>query len=109
MAQNSGLGKGHQLGMSEQVESKTALERYFQNPYYTDFAQMTVAFAISVVSAIFSFGFLYFLAFIIAYEVVYAYFSGGKAPFWTPTQRLGVIAASITGYIVGRSLVGEPL
>jgi hypothetical protein len=86
-------------------------DTFFRNPNYTEFAQLVSAFVLGLVFSPFSFGVIYFVAFIIVYEIAYAYFSRLERPYWRLEGRIGIEAAAIAGFIIGRILVGfdDPL
>ena len=82
------------------------IEGYFKNPKYTQFMQIVVAFVAGIVFAPYSYGFIFLLIYLIAYEIVYLFFTRGCYPYWDSLFRVAVIAASIYGWIIGRTIVG---
>lgn len=81
----------------------------FKNYNYNEAVQLIVAFTFGVIFSPFSIGMLWFLIFIIAYEIFYGWVVGFKMPFWRPFARLGIVCASILGWITGRLSVGRPI
>lgn len=80
---------------------------YFKNDAYPEIAQILASFALGILFAPWSWGPLYFITFLIAYEIVCGYFTRGQAPYWRLEARVGILFASILGFIIGRTLVGH--
>ena len=78
----------------------------FRNPDNNEFCQLVSALCLGILFSPWSWGFLYFIGFLLLYEVITAYFTWCQAPYWNMMTRLGVIAASLLGFILGRILVG---
>lgn len=78
----------------------------FDPDKYPDLAQLLVAFCLGILFSPWSLGLLYFLIFLIIYEAYAFYATAGRAPSWKIEIRLGVMAASIFGFIIGRILTG---
>ncbi len=76
--------------------------------YYPDSVLFSIvlSFAVGLLFAPWSFGFLYLLIFIIVYEIIYAWYNKDFSTenFMT---RLGIVVASIFGFIVGRALMED--
>lgn len=82
----------------------------FKNPLYTEDAQLIISITIGVVFAAFTYGGLFFILYIIAYELLMGFCNGWSGPYWTILGRTGVVYGSIFGFIIGRSLLGfDPL
>lgn len=82
------------------------IQSFFVNPKYTQLMQIIVAFAIGILFAPYSYGFLFLVIYLIIYELVYLYFTRGCYPYWSPLFRAAVNASSIYGWIIGRTIVG---
>lgn len=80
----------------------------FKDSGCNDLVQLILAFTLGILLSPWSYGLLYFLLFLIAYEIVLVYMTEAQVPYWRIETRLGVIAASILGFIIGRVLVGFP-
>lgn len=74
------------------------------NTRNTEFAQLLSAFLISVILSPWSWGPLYFILFLLVYETVCLWFTRGYEPFWRLEFRVGLIVASLFGWVVGRTL-----
>ena len=76
--------------------------------YYPDSVlfSLVLSFAVGLLFAPWSFGFLYLLIFIIVYEIIYACY---HKDFSTNNFmiRLGIVVASIFGFIVGRAILQD--
>lgn len=82
------------------------VESYFQNPQYTQLMQVIIAFALGVIFSPFSYGFLFFLLYLVVYELAYLFFTRGCCPYWGFLFRGAVIGASILGWLLGRIVLG---
>lgn len=70
------------------------------------FIQVLMAFATGILFAPWSYGLLYFLGFLIAYEVIAIYLSRMNPAYWCFRTRVAVLIASIVGFLTGRLIVG---
>jgi hypothetical protein len=68
--------------------------------------QVLIAFCLGVIFSPFSYGFALFIFYLVVYELLYAIFTGVCYPYWAPLFRLAVVAASIYGWIIGRTVAG---
>lgn len=82
--------------------------RWFKNPCYNEFTQLVSAFCLGVILSPWSYGIKWFLAFIIVYEFVFGFIVNFQMPYWRPLARIGIICASILGWILGRIAVERP-
>lgn len=87
-------------------QSGAWLDTMFRNPRYNEFSQQIIAFCLGVLFSPWSWGFIYYLAFLILYEIVTAYMTWCQPPYWCLSSRIGIVAASLLGFIVGRIIVG---
>lgn len=76
----------------------------FQNKDYTPIVQLVSAFIIGIIFSPWSISPLWFIAFIIAYEIFYAFVTQLQWPYWIFSVRCGVIMFSVLGWLIGRSL-----
>ena len=52
----------------------------------------------------FSWGFIYFLLFLFAWEIGYWIYTGYNDALWDCTTRVGLVLAALWGFIMGRTL-----
>lgn len=77
---------------------------YFLNSKYF-LANIIINFTIGVILGPTSFGLVYYILFVLAYEILIMVLTQGSPSFITdPLYRLGYIAAGLAGYIFGRSV-----
>lgn len=62
------------------------------------------AFITSLIFAPLSIGIIYFFIFVAIYQLIFGWYNRHEVDIWT---NLGVVAASILGYIIGWSFVNE--
>ena len=72
---------------------------------YSPLGQTITAVGIGILLSPFSAGLIYFIIFIIVYEALYYYWTGGKSTLWGLDTRAGVIFGSIFGWLLGRQFV----
>ena len=65
-----------------------------------------LAFTSGLIFARFSSGFLFFLLFLIFFEICYAYYTRCQRP-WYPQIRGMIIISSFLGFIIGRSAIKD--
>lgn len=65
------------------------------------------AFAIALTLASWSYGIIFFFAFLVTWEIIYYIAVRGTKPYWFLEVRLAIIAASILGWLIGRELTGN--
>ena len=87
----------------------TIVSDYFQNAKYTRMFQVIFSLAFGIILAHWGSGLFFLVVFLIFYELAYYIFTGGNPLYWDHFTRVGVIMASILGWIVGRSLLGDPV
>lgn len=85
------------------------LGAWFKNEKYTPMAQIIVSFAYGVVLSPWGSGLFFLVVSLIFYELFYAVCTGCDPRYYNPYTRTGVIYASILGWIVGRTLSGDPV
>jgi len=78
----------------------------FQNLNYTELAQLIVSFCLGVLLAPWSLGALFYIIFLIIYEIFCGCISRLKEPYWRLEMRVGIVFSSLFGFIVGRILIG---
>ncbi len=81
-------------------------EYYFKNCKYTQLMQLVLSFVLGVIFAPYSYGFAFLIVYLLAYEFAYAAFTNLESPYWTPLFRVGIIAVTIFGWLIGRYIVG---
>lgn len=79
---------------------------FFCNTSNNDFVQLIGAFCTGVLFSPWSWGLRWFVAFLIVYEVLAIYFTRCDSLYWKFSTRIGVVCASLLGFILGRILVG---
>jgi hypothetical protein len=82
------------------------MDTLFCNEANNDLAQLISSFCLGVLFSPWSWGLVYYIAFLLIYEILSAYYTWCQLPYWRLSTRLGVIAASLLGFILGRILVG---
>lgn len=82
------------------------IDSYFRNCNYTELMQLIVSFSLGIIFSPFSYGFIYVILYLIIYEIFYAIFTRLQYPYWRLTFRIANVAASIYGWIIGRTLAG---
>ncbi len=80
-------------------------QKFFCSDSSTELNQIVFSFAIGLLFGPISWGLAYFIAFIIIYEIIVFYITSGLSPKWRFLARLGINAAAILGWIIGRWLV----
>ena len=78
----------------------------FRNSRYNDFSQSIWSFCLGLLFSPWSWGFLYYLIFLFLYEVATAYMTSCQPPYWCFMSRIGIVASSLLGFIIGRIIVG---
>ncbi len=97
---------------SASTRKKTSLYSYliwlkdFHNKHYTELAQLIVSFCLGVLFSPWTFGPLFYIVFILVYEIICGYVYQFKSPFWNFSTRIGIIFSSLFGFLVGRILIG---
>ena len=84
------------------------LQFYFLNPGYSEFLQLVVGFAIGLAFGPFSWGLKWLLIFIIVFEIIYYAVAKGRC-CWSFPGRVAVEAATLLGWLVGRTLTSKPI
>jgi hypothetical protein len=81
------------------------LSSYFKNSGYSAISQAIVGFALGILFAPYSWGFIFYVGFIIVSEIfTYAFTRGDSTYYGDLRSRLLVVMASISGFILGRFL-----
>lgn len=70
---------------------------------FTPLSQFLLSFSFGVLFSPISWGILFFIAFIIVWEVMAFFLYGDE---WSAVNRAGVVACTLFGWIVGRTLTG---
>lgn len=83
------------------------MDTLFRNTNYNDFCQLAAAFCLGILFSPWSWGLVYFISFLLIYEILAAYYTWCEAPYWRWTTRLGVLFFSVLGFFVGRLIVGH--
>lgn len=82
---------------------------WFCNRKYTPMAQVIVALTYGVLLAPWSYGLIFLVISIVAYEVAFYIFTRRSPQCYNLFVRTGVIFASIFGYLLGRTLSGDDI
>jgi len=82
---------------------------WFCNEKYTPMAQVLIALIWGVLLSPWASGLFFLFFFIIVYEILYYIFTRGDPKYYNVFVRVGVIYASIFGYILGRTLSGDEI
>lgn len=69
--------------------------------------QVGMAFTLGLLLAPFSYGLVYYLLFLIGYEVFAIYLSAMDPRYWCLKTRLAVMLASLIGFLLGRWVDGR--
>ena len=78
----------------------------FRNSRYNEFSLLIISFCSGVLFSPWSWGFLYYIVFLVLYEIITAYMTWCQPPYWCPSTRIGIVASSLLGFIVGRIIIG---
>jgi len=78
------------------------VNRYYFNPDYTQLLQLITAFVIGLLFGPFAYSLIFYVSFIILYEILYLLVTKATAPWFTIQSRAAIILAGIGGWIVGR-------
>jgi len=65
-------------------------------------------FVFGLLFACFSYGFLWFIVFWILYAILYSLAVDFKYPIWRLFTIMGLFFAGLTGFLLGRYLIGDP-
>ncbi len=82
---------------------KKYLQSFIETQNKDVVAQLILSFCLGILFAPFTYGFIYYLIFLILYEIIL--FAMSKP--WNYELRIGVFAFSLIGFIIGRYLVGK--
>lgn len=82
---------------------------WFCNEKYTPMAQLFIALVWGVLLSPWASGLFFLFFFIIVYEILFYVFTQGDPRYYNVFVRVGVIYASIFGYILGRTLSGDEI
>ena len=84
----------------------SSIKKWIVNDNATLLYQLVVSATAGIIFSPWSYGLVYYIIFIIVWEILYGlchYYSSNE---WSPFERLGIIFAGFLGWIVGRYLVG---
>lgn len=76
------------------------------NPKSTLLYQIIFAVAMGITFSPWSYGLVYYIIFVMIWELLYGYFLSFDFNVWNPLERLGVVLAGFLGWIIGRNAVG---
>jgi hypothetical protein len=79
--------------------------QFFTNPSCPAIGKYVIAFVGGFVFAPWSWGLVYFLIFLLLYEIFIYYLCRKYSQCWDKEVRLGIIVFSVLGFILGRILV----
>ena len=82
---------------------------WFCNDKATPMAQLLISLVWGVLLSPWASGLFFLLVFIIVYEILYYVFTKGDPRYYNVFVRVGVIYASVFGYILGRTLSGDDI
>lgn len=83
---------------------KSFFDWIFINPEYTLMANIITNFILALVLSSTEFGIIFYIFFVLLFEIVVLYLSKGLPPYGTPFFRIAYITAGIFGFIVGRGI-----
>lgn len=90
----------------EEIESSTGWETWIANPEYNLNTQLLMGFCIGLIFSPWSYGWLFFVIFLIVWELLYGIATKWHPSRWNLYERLLVLAVSLLGWVIGRMLVG---
>lgn len=82
------------------------IDTMFRSKGYTPTAQVISSFCVGILFSPYSWGLLYFVMFMIIFELLEYIFTQGDPEFYQVTTRLGVICGYFLGWIIGRRAAG---
>jgi len=82
-------------------------ELLIANENYNIHSQLIIAFCTGLVFSPWSYGWIFFVIFLIVWEVMYGFATKFKHPRWNLAERILIIVISLLGWTVGRLLVGQ--
>jgi hypothetical protein len=88
------------------IDYKQSFNAIFRNPNYTELLQLISAFALGIILSPWSWGFLFFILYVVLYEIAIAIVNHMQYPYWRLEFRCAIVCASVFGFIIGRSLIG---
>jgi hypothetical protein len=77
--------------------------------YPEPIVQVIIGFSSGVLLSAFSWGFLWYITYVLIIEVILLVVAWWWQTPYDPTVRGGIIAASLFGFIVGREVAGRPV
>lgn len=90
-------------------ESTNMIKKYGQMMFCsnasTELNQLVFSFAIGLLFGPMSWGIIYYVIFIIIYEIIIFYITSGLPPTWRLLSRVSINAAALIGWVLGRWLV----
>ncbi len=78
---------------------------YFCSETCTEFNEIVISFAYGLIFGSFSYGLIWLIVFIIVYEVYVFYVTKDVPERWRFLARVGINAAALLGWILGRWLI----
>jgi hypothetical protein len=93
--------------MVELTQKNSIIDFFGRNDKSTLAFELTVAFVSGVIFSPWSWGFIYFLLFLIVYELFLVWASKCQSPYWNLHSRILVVVFSLFGFIIGRLLAGH--
>jgi len=91
------------------VNSPGMIKKYgkmmFCSENSTEFNQLVFSFALGLLFGPMSWGIIYYVIFIIIYEIIVFYVTSGLEPFWRLISRISINSAALIGWMLGRWLV----
>ena len=78
------------------------LAGYFINPKVSELANIIISFTVGFILGPTSFGLIYYILFVLLYEILIFWLSKGLPPYGSPFFRAGYIYAGLAGFIAGR-------
>lgn len=85
------------------------IQYWFCNEKNTPMAQVLIALVLGILLSPWGSGLFFLVIFIILYEILYYIFTHGDPKYYNIFVRVGIIYASIFGYILGRTLSGDEI
>jgi hypothetical protein len=93
--------------MNVNVEDKSySWKKFIANPNYNINAQLIIAFLTGLIFSPWSYGWLFFIIFLLVWEILYAISTECHPNQWILKERILIIVVSILGWMIGRIIVG---
>lgn len=90
------------------VDKRTGLtfESLIANDKYNINSQLIIAFCSGLIFSPWSYGWVFYIVFLLIWELLYALATRCKPSKWNPWERILLIVVSLLGWTIGRILVG---